>query len=98
MTLPFSKPSPSLELKALPAHLKYGYLGEKETFSIIIASHLNDGQEEYLKTILRKQREAIGWTLANIKGLSPVIVQHRIHLNEEATPKRDTQRRLNPIM
>jgi len=53
LTLPFSKPSPSLELKALPAHLKYGYLGEKETFSIIIASHLNDGQEENLKTTLK---------------------------------------------
>ena len=32
------------------------------------------------------------------KGLSPTIVQHRIHLNEDATPKRDPQRRLNPIM
>ena len=32
------------------------------------------------------------------KGLSPTIVQHRIHLNEDATPKRDLQRRLNPIM
>jgi len=36
--------------------------------------------------------------MTDIKGLSPAIVQHRIHLNEEATPKRDPQRRLNPIM
>jgi len=49
-------------------------------------------------TILRKHREAIGWTMADIKGLSPAIVQHRIHLNEEATPKRDPQHRLNPVM
>ena len=46
LTPPSSKPSPSLELKALPAHLKYVYLGEQETFPVIIASHLNDGQEE----------------------------------------------------
>ena len=36
--------------------------------------------------------------MTDIKGLSPNIVQHRIHLNEEVTPKRDPQRRLNPIM
>ena len=36
--------------------------------------------------------------MTDIKGLSPVIVQHHIHLNEEATPKKDTQCRLNPIM
>ena len=43
LTHPSSELSPSLELKALPAHLKYVYLGEHETFPIIIASHLNDG-------------------------------------------------------
>jgi len=33
-----------------------------------------------------------------IKGISSSIVQHRIHLTEEAKPKCDPQRRLNPIM
>jgi len=33
---------PSSELKALPSHLKYQYLGEKETFPVIIASHLTE--------------------------------------------------------
>ena len=47
---------------------------------------------------MRKHREAISWTMTDIKGLSPPIIQHRIHLNEEATPKRDPQRRLNSIM
>ena len=36
--------------------------------------------------------------MTDIKGFSPTIVQHQIHLNEDATPKRDPQRRLNPIM
>ena len=36
--------------------------------------------------------------MTDIKGLSPDIAQHCIHLNEEATPKRDPQRKLNPIM
>ena len=58
LTPPSSEPSPFLELKTLPAHLKYVYLSEQETFPVIIASHLNDGQEENLITILRKHREA----------------------------------------
>jgi len=98
LTHPSSELSPSLELKALPAHLKYVYLGEQETFPVIITSHLNDRHEEDLKVILRKYREAIGWTVTDIKGLSPTIVQHRIHLNEDATLKRDSRRRLNPII
>jgi len=49
-------------------------------------------------TILRKHKEAISWTMIDIKGLSPTIVQYRIHLNEEAKSKRDPHRRLNPIM
>ena len=60
LTNPSSEPSSSLELKALPAHLKYVYLGEQETFSVIIAFHLNNEQEEDLKEILRKHRKAIG--------------------------------------
>ena len=49
-------------------------------------------------SVLRKYREVIGWTMTDIKRLSPAIVQHRINLNEEATQKRDLQRRLKLIM
>ena len=49
-------------------------------------------------SILRRHREAIGWTKKDIKGISPAIVQHRVHLNDEAIAKRDPQRRLNPLM
>ena len=31
--------TPSLELKVLPEHLKYAYLGRRETMPVIIASH-----------------------------------------------------------
>ena len=49
-------------------------------------------------SILERHKEAIGWTMKNIKGISPAIIQHRIHLTNEATPRRDPQRRLNPLM
>jgi len=90
--------SPSLELKALPKHLKHADLGEQETLPVIVASHLTDGQEVNLMTVFRKHMEAIGRTITDIKGLSSAIVQHRIYLNEEAKPKRDPQRKLNHIM
>ena len=48
--------------------------------------------------MLRDNKEAIGWIITDIKGLSPSIVQHRIHLIEKSKSKRDPQRRLNPIM
>ena len=81
--------TPSLELKALPEHLKYAYLGGRETLPVIITSHLTEQQEDSLMSILKRHREAIGWTMKDIKGISPAIVQHRIHLVDEATPRRD---------
>jgi len=36
--------------------------------------------------------------MTDIKGLSPTIVQHHIHLNEEVKSKRDPHFWLNPIM
>jgi len=45
---------PSFELKALPSHLKYQYLGEKKAFPVIIASHLTEQQEEDLLAVLRE--------------------------------------------
>ena len=65
--------TPSSELKVLPNHLNYQYLGEKEAFPVIIASHLTEQQEEDLLAALRENRGATGWTMADIKGISPSI-------------------------
>ena len=69
-------------------HLKYAYLDEQETLPVIVVSNLTNRQEEDLLGTLRRYRETIGWTMADIKGLSPKIVQHRIHLNEGVKSKR----------
>ena len=60
------------------------HLGEKEALPVIITSHLTEKQEEDLLVMLRDNKEAISWTMADIKGLSPSIVRHRIHLIEKA--------------
>ena len=48
--------------------------------------------------MLVEHRTAIGWTIADIKGISPSLCMHRILLEDNAKPSRDAQRRLNPPM
>ena len=86
--LPSEKRPPNLELKPLPSHLKYAFLGVEETFSLIISSSLELDQEHKLLEILRTHRTALGWTIADIKGISPLIYTHRIHLEEDVKPSR----------
>jgi hypothetical protein len=88
---------PKKELKLLPENLKYKFLGPAESLPVIIASNLMDAQEEKLLKVLREHKEAIGWTIEDIKGISPSVVMHKIHL-ENAKPSREPQRRLNPAM
>ena len=96
--LPSKERPPKLELKPLPSHLKYAFLGIEETFPVIISSSLELDQENKLLEILRTHQTALGWTIADIKGISPLICTHRIHLEEDVKPSRQLQRRLNPIM
>ncbi|KAL0416188.1 UNVERIFIED_CONTAM: Transposon Ty3-G Gag-Pol polyprotein [Sesamum latifolium] len=88
----------TLELKELPKHLKYAFLGENDTLPVIISNKLSTLEEEKLIRVLREFREAIGWTIADIKGLSPSTCMHRILLEEGAKPSREAQCRLNPPM
>jgi hypothetical protein len=62
---------PKKELKLLPKNLKYKFLGLAESLLVIIASDLVDAQEEKLLDVLRERKEAIGWTIEDIKGISP---------------------------
>ncbi|XP_071921880.1 uncharacterized protein [Coffea arabica] len=96
--LPSVVQAPVLELKPLPEHLKYAYLGDNETLPVIISSALSKTQEEKLIRVLREHKEVIGWTITDIKGISPAICMHRIRLDEDAKPVRQAQRRLNPLM
>ncbi|CAN6568223.1 unnamed protein product [Malus baccata var. baccata] len=58
---------PTLELKPLPSHLKYVFLGDDETLPVIISSTLMAHEEDKLVRVLREYKTAIGWTLSDIK-------------------------------
>jgi hypothetical protein len=96
--LPSVLQAPIPELKSLPSHLKYVFLGDEGTLPVIISSKLNAPQEEKLVQVLKEYKTAIGWTIADIKGISPSTCMHRILLEEGAKPSRQPQRRLNPPM
>ncbi|XP_071923253.1 uncharacterized protein [Coffea arabica] len=98
----FSQPSeiepPRLELKPLPTHLRYEFLGENKTLPVIVSADLDDEQCAKLLRVLRRCKKAIGWTISDIKGISPSICMHRILLEDNCKPVVETQRRLNPNM
>ncbi|KAM1247681.1 hypothetical protein ACFX2J_043587 [Malus domestica] len=96
--LPSVIQAPVLELKPLPDHLKYVFLGDEETLPVIVSSSLTALEEEKLIRVLKEHKTAIGWTLADIKVISPTTCMHRIFLEEGAKPTREAQRRLNPPM
>jgi hypothetical protein len=47
---------------------------------------------------LKMHKNALGWIIADIKGISPLICTHRIYLEENAKPSKEMQRMLNPNM
>ncbi|XP_057803337.1 uncharacterized protein LOC131018639 [Salvia miltiorrhiza] len=57
---------PKLELKDLPKHLKYVYLEEGEEKPVIISAELTHEQEMALMGVLRSNKLAFGWGLADI--------------------------------
>ncbi|XP_059436619.1 uncharacterized protein LOC132169635 [Corylus avellana] len=62
---------PKKELKPLLDTFKYKFLGPVDSLPVIIASDLVGAQEEKLLDVLREYKEAIGWTIEDIKGISP---------------------------
>ena len=96
--LTISEPAAKLDLKILSDTLKYVFFGTNDTFPVIIASDLTAEQEHKIIALLKEHKEVIGWTVSDIKGISPSTVMHKIHLEDNAKTSRQHQRRLNPIM
>ena len=72
-----------LELKPLLMELKYAYLEEHEQCLVVISSLLSTSQEGSLLHILRENKQALGWKITDLKGISPEVCTHNIYLKEE---------------
>ncbi|CAM8925908.1 unnamed protein product [Rhodiola kirilowii] len=91
-----SKESCKVELKPLPASLRYEFLGPNSTYPVIVNASLTDVETQKLLDVLRKHRPARGYSIDDLKGISPDLCMHRINLEDDARPSRDALRRLNP--
>ncbi|XLR58252.1 hypothetical protein S83_008924, partial [Arachis hypogaea] len=89
---------PKPELKPLPPSLKYAILGEGDTFPVIISSALGPQEEKALIQVLRTHKTTLGWSISDLKGVSPARCMHKILLEDDAKPVVQRQRRLNPAM
>ena len=72
---PPPKGDPVFELKLLPDTLKYAYLDENRTYPVIISANLSEREENKLLKTMKKHRAAIGYTLDDLKGISPTLCQ-----------------------
>ena len=78
--------------------MKYSFLELEKGKPVIISSALTEIEEQKLLQILRKNKEAIAWSIEDLKGISPFICMHKILLNDDAKTFIEHQRRLNPMM
>nr|GEZ38530.1 reverse transcriptase domain-containing protein [Tanacetum cinerariifolium] len=87
---------PEVELKELPPHLEYAFLGENNKWPVIIAKDLSVNGKPALIKVLKSRKKAIAWKLTDIRGIDPEFCSHKILLEDDFSPKVQSQRRVNP--
>ena len=92
-------PKPAqVELKPLPPRLKYIFLHNDRNTPTIISDALSEDETGQLVALLEKYKSVIGYSLKDLKGISPSLYTHRVPMEPERTPTREHQRRLNEAM
>nr|GFA87950.1 reverse transcriptase domain-containing protein [Tanacetum cinerariifolium] len=85
-----------VELKELPPYLEYAFLGENNKWPIIIVKDLSINKKSTLLEVLKSRKKAITWKLTDIRGIDPEFCSHKILLEDDFSPKVQSQRRVNP--
>nr|GEV50126.1 reverse transcriptase domain-containing protein [Tanacetum cinerariifolium] len=89
---------PEVELKELPPHLEYVFLGDDNKWPVIISKDLSVDEKTSLIKVLKSRKQATAWKLSDIKGIDPEFCSHKILLEEDYKPKKrceDTKLALN---
>nr|GFA23189.1 putative reverse transcriptase domain-containing protein [Tanacetum cinerariifolium] len=89
----FEDEPPEVELKELPPHLEYVFLGDNEKLPVIIAKDLSFNEKTALINVLKTRKKAIAWKLTDIKGIDPEFCSHKLLLKEDYSLKVQSQRR-----
>ncbi|CAN6447242.1 unnamed protein product [Victoria cruziana] len=77
---------PVMKLKPLPHTLKYAYLDSDDTLPVIISSMLSSEEKKRLLAVLKGHKKAIGWKVADLRGINPAFCMHHIHTLEGSKP------------
>jgi hypothetical protein len=72
--------------KPLPKGLKYEFLGLDKTYPVIVSDELSPEENEKLLILLKKHRKVIGYSISDLKGLSPAFCTHRIPMEDQCKP------------
>nr|GFB06689.1 reverse transcriptase domain-containing protein [Tanacetum cinerariifolium] len=78
---------PEVELKELPPHLEYAFLGENNKWSVIISKDLSINEKSALIDVLKSRKKAIAWKLTDIRGIDPEFCSHKILLEDDFSLK-----------
>jgi hypothetical protein len=73
---------PEVDLKPLPKGLKYKFFGPDKTYPIIVSDELSPEEIDKLLILLKKHRKVIGYSINDLKGLSPAFCTHRIPMED----------------
>nr|GEZ92498.1 reverse transcriptase domain-containing protein [Tanacetum cinerariifolium] len=92
----FEDEPPKVELKELPPHLEYAFLSDNGKWPVIITKDLSFNEKTALINVLKTRKKAIAWKLTDIKGIDLEFCSHKILLEEDYSPKVQSQRRVNP--
>jgi len=66
--------------------------------NVIKSNYLSSKEEKKLIQILNENKDAIGWTLSDLKRISSSYCIHKIMMEDNFKPVAQPQRRLNPTM
>jgi hypothetical protein len=91
-------PKPPIELKPLSAGLRYAFLDNDPDSPVIISDKLTQEQTLRLLAVLERHRSAFGYSLQDLKGISPTFCTHRIPTDPNIPHSREPQHRLNNAM
>jgi hypothetical protein len=73
-------------------------LGPDKTYPVIVSDALSPEENEKLLILLKKHRKVIGYSINELKGISPAFCTHRIPMEDQCKPVVDHKRRLTYAM
>jgi hypothetical protein len=70
----------------MPLGLQYVFLNDDRETPVIISDKLSNDETRRLVATLEKYQSVIGYSLKDLKGISPSLCTHRIPMEQDHKP------------